>query len=139
MSFQIPLERGKIREFARATKSMHARFVDDTEPLIPPTFLTTAQFFWSNGEGSGELLDLDFQRVLHAQEEFIFHTAPPRAGQSLTVTSRLGDRYEKQGRKGGTLRFAVLVHEYLDETGKVIAEQRTTLVETSAVPTEKRS
>ncbi|GGM89187.1 MaoC family dehydratase N-terminal domain-containing protein [Dactylosporangium sucinum] len=78
--------------------------------------------------------DFDLQRVLHAGEEFIFHGAPPKAGQTLTVTPRLGERYEKQGNRGGVLRFAVLINEFRDAAGVLVAEERTTLVETGRTP-----
>ena len=43
--YEIPIERGKIREFALATKSKHPDY-DAPDAVIPPTFLTTAQNFW---------------------------------------------------------------------------------------------
>jgi hypothetical protein len=72
--------------------------------------------------------------VLRAQEEFVFLGPPPRAGIELTVQERLETVYEKTGRRGGRMRFFVIVEEFRDGTGEVVAESRMTLVETAKVP-----
>jgi hypothetical protein len=141
MGYQIPLERGKVREFALATKSSHPAYFAGDSTIVPPTFLTTAQLTWAGEGATGEHaepepLGLDLTRVLHAAEEFVFHGPPPRVGQTLNVDFRIADRYEKQGRRGGVLRFVVLVNEFRDQSGTVVAEQRTTLVETESAPAE---
>ena len=48
MTYEIPLEAGKIREFARATQSRDDHF-QGPDAIITPTFLTTAGFFWQTG------------------------------------------------------------------------------------------
>ena len=42
--FTMTVERGKIREFARATMSSDAEYFDNPASVIPPTFLTTTSF-----------------------------------------------------------------------------------------------
>ncbi|TCP53471.1 MaoC dehydratase-like protein [Tamaricihabitans halophyticus] len=132
--YEVPLERGKIREFARATMARDETY-DARDAAVPPTFLTTAMNLW---EPQGELdygsFTLDLARVLHGEEEFVFPDGPPTAGQDLTVTARLGDVYEKPGRRGGTLTFVKLIHEFRDPEGRTVAEQRTTLIQTSQPP-----
>lgn len=136
MSFDIPIERGKIREFARAAKSKDVAY-DGPQAVIPPTFLTTARASWAPAEESRSMdLGFDLRRVLHAEEEYVFHGPPPTAGQTLTATTRPGDRYEKEGKRGGVMRFAVMVTEFRDESGELVAEQRTTIVETAKPPKE---
>lgn len=132
--YEIPIERGKIREFARAAKSKHPDY-DGPNAVIPPTFLTTAGMTWCPpGESAMAQLGFELARVLHGEEEYIFHGPPPTAGQTLQVTSRLAERYEKEGKRGGTMRFAVVVTEYRDADGTLVAEQRTTAVETAKAP-----
>ena len=121
--FVMDLEAGKIREFARAARSSHQG------PVIPPTFLTTA-FFWQTGESDPwTAVAMDQSRGLHAEQEFVFHGPPPRAGQRLVGTSRVTEVYEKQGRNG-TLTFAVMVTEFRDESGTLVASATLTGVET---------
>ena len=79
-------------------------------------------------------IDCDLARVLHGEEEYGFLGPPPRAGQTLTVTSRLGDQWKKEGKRGGVMRFATIVNEYRDAAGDLVAEQRTTVIETGKAP-----
>jgi hypothetical protein len=136
MSFEIPIERGKIREFARAAGSSNPAY-DGSDAVIPPTFLTTAANFWASGDDRprGEL-GFELARVLHGEEEYEFFGPLPRAGQVLSVSSQLGDRWEKEGKRGGTMRFAKIITEYRDESGTLVAEQRTTVIETAKPPKE---
>jgi len=135
--FPVSIERGKIMEFAAATRSRNPAYWADGRPPIPPTFLTT-QMFWQEWAGAGanpwDAVELDQQRGMHAEQEYVFHGPPPRAGTTLTAQSRIADIYQKEGRRGGTLTFAVMVTEFRDESGRLVAEARLTGVETAQVP-----
>jgi hypothetical protein len=132
-SYEFPVERSKIREFAKATKSRHAAY-DGPDAVIPPTFLTHARLSWEPLELSPAAeLGFDLGRILHGEEEYVFHGPPPRAGQTLHVTTRMGERWEKAGRRGGTMRFAQMVNEFHDDAGVLVATQITTVLETGKV------
>lgn len=135
-TFQVRVEEGKVREFARAALSTDPAYAEGS-PVVPPTFLTTAGFFWQTPESkAGASHGLDPARTLHAQQEYVFHGEPPHGGQVLTASSRVVNRYRKQGRRGGSLTFVELVMEFRDESGTLVAEQRTTAVETAHAPKE---
>jgi hypothetical protein len=134
--FAMDVERGKIHEYARAVHASDPAYVTGDTPPIPPTFLTT-QFFWEAlvpGSNPWALVNMDQKRGMHAEQEYVFHGPPPRAGTRLTCQSRIAEIYEKEGRRGGTLVFAVMVTEYRDETGRLVAEARLTGVETARPP-----
>jgi hypothetical protein len=134
--FELVIERGKVREFARAVASTNGSYLRSDAPPIPPTFLTT-MFFWEaevSGANPWHLVKLDQTRGMHAEQEYVFHGPPPRAGTRLTCQSRIEDVYEKEGRRGGKLGFAVMVTEFRDESGKLVAEARMTGVETARPP-----
>jgi hypothetical protein len=136
--FELDVERGKIREFARAIRSDDPDFVDGDRPISPPTFLTT-MFFWEEwvaGSNPWHLVKLDQQRGMHAEQEYVFHGPPPRAGTRLICQSRIESIFEKEGRRGGALTFAVMVTEFRDESGQLVAEARMTGVETAKPPEE---
>ncbi len=136
--FEVAIERGKIREFARATRSTHAEYMESEAPVVPPTFLTT-MFFWEEGvEGANPWhhVKLDQKRGMHAEQEYVFHGPPPRAGTKLVARSRIESVYDKDGRRGGKLTFAVMVTEFRDADGKLVAEARMTGVETEKPPSE---
>ena len=122
--FVLEVERGKLREFARAT-------FGEPGDVAPPTFLTTAFHWQRGGSDPWEQVRMDPSRGLHAEQEFVFHGAPPRAGDRLIGTSRIDEVYEKTNRSGGTLTFVVMVTEFRDDSGRLVAESKLTGVETS--------
>jgi len=136
VSYELPVEYGKIREFAVATQATDEAY-RSTNPVIPPTFLTTGRLVWEPPEENRtDALDFDLRRILHGEEEFVFHGSLPRAGQTLTVTTRIDATWEKRGRRGGAMRFARIVNEFRDEHGALVAEQFTTVLETARPPEE---
>lgn len=132
--YTMPIERGKIREFALATHNDHPDHQGE-DAVAPPTFLTIAGLAWEPADESPLAeLGFDLERVLHGEEEYVIHGHLPRAGTVVTVEARVAERFEKDGRRGGRLRFAVIVREFRDDAGDLIAEQRTTVVETAHAP-----
>jgi len=67
-----------------------------------------------SGGGGGSLT-----RVLHGEQRFEYHQ-PMRPGMRLTVHTRPGRSWEKEGRRGGTMRFSETVSEYRDERGELV-------------------
>jgi hypothetical protein len=133
----IPIERGKIREFARACQSTNPAYVEDPVPVAPPTFLTTVNF-WSTGTTSPlAQLGIDLRRLLHGGQEYVFHGPPPRAGTELTFQTRVDKIYEKEGKRGGTMTFVETVTEFRDPAGAVVAEARSTAIETGQAATKE--
>lgn len=130
--FQLEVERGKIREFARATRARSQSYLDDPQPVAPPTFLASAAF-WTTPDSAilGNHGLRNWARILHGEQEFVFHGPPIRAGQSLVATQRVEDTYEKQGRRGGTMQFIVVLTEFRTPDGELVAESRATVIETS--------
>lgn len=128
--FEMVVERGKIREFARATGATDPVYFGE-DPPIPPTFLASAAH-WQPDDvpRAHEALGMDLRRVLHGAQEFRFHGPPPRAGARLTVEMRIESVDEREGRRGGRMRLARVVTEFADETGRVVAQARGTTIET---------
>lgn len=136
--FTLDVERGKIREFARATGSSDPAYLEAEAPVSPPTFLTT-QFFWQDGDANAwHLVELNQARGLHAEQEYTFHGPPPNAGTRLTAQSTITNLYEKQGKRGGPMTFVEMVTEFRDETGVLVAEAKMTGVETGRAPEEEK-
>jgi hypothetical protein len=131
MSYEMPIEVSKVREFARAVKSRNPAH-RGPDAMMPPTMLTSAGLLWEpRGQAALDSLGFDVKRLLHGEEEYVFHGPPPRVGQVLEVESRVEETYEKPGRRGGMMRFGVVVNEFRDDEGKLVAEQRSLLVETA--------
>jgi hypothetical protein len=135
-TFPMDVELGKIREFARATFSDNPEYCDDPAAVSPPTFLMTTAFWGGGIEQIMRDLEMDYARVLHGGQEFSFPGAPPRAGTHLTCSMRVDADYQKEGRRGGTMRFVEVVTDYTDPSGVLVAQARNTLIETGRAPTE---
>ena len=135
----MDVERGKVREFAKAMNAPLPEFIEGRNPIIPATFLITTQYVWGytleRPRGTVfEQIDHDFSVPLHAEESFIFHGEPPRAGDMFICRPSLENVRIKQGSKGGELTFLTLLNEYRDETGRLAVEQRSVTVTTSQSP-----
>jgi len=136
--FTMVVELGKIREFARATKSRHPAYqgAPGDTPVIPATFLASSVFWTTPASSPFAGMDLNWERILHGEQEYVFYGEPPRAGTELTGTSRVDRVYEKEGKRGGTMVFTETVTEFRDSSGRLVAEARGTMIETSRAATE---
>lgn len=133
----MPVERGKIREFARAIKDDDPLYVDEEYArreaggIMPPvTFLQTAAH-WDDGAGRPPL-PFDLRRVLHGEQEYEF-LRPIVAGDVLTAVSTIVDVYDKPGKRGGSMSFAVTETEYRNQRGELVARARHVTIETGQV------
>jgi acyl dehydratase len=131
------VERGKIREFAQAIKDDDPLYFDEayaeTEAggIVPPiTFLQTASH-WDDARARMRL-PFDLKRVLHGEQEYEF-LAPIHAGDVLTVVNRIADIYEKPGKRGGSMNFAVTETTYTNQRGEVVARSKSVTIETGQV------
>jgi hypothetical protein len=127
--FEWVVERGKIAEFARACLSDDPVFTGP-DAVAPPTFPQTAAFWQPEGSRRGVDPPFDPQRLLHGEQEFTY-TRALRAGEVLRGQTRLADYYTKDGRRGGTMRFAVYETTFRDASGEPVATARATLIETA--------
>jgi hypothetical protein len=146
---QMPIEWGKIREYALATGSQHPDYLQNPEAPIPPTFLATVVFWDEPGRGlrTPEALaalaelgvegDTDIRNILSAEQEYRFTGSLPRAGQRLWLSHRFDGAEVKEGRRGGRLVFTRFAVEFRDADGRLRAECLYTSVRTSQAATER--
>jgi len=128
--FEVVIESGKIREFARATKARGDTW-DRPRAVSPPTFLTSDRFWAGPADQVLERANVNWARILHGEQEFVFHGPPPKAGDRLTARQIVENVFEKAGRRGGNMTFVVVLTEYRTSDGELVAEARTTVIETS--------
>jgi hypothetical protein len=127
--WEVVVERGKIAEFAEAMLSDEPAY-RGAAAIIPPTFLTSGAR-WAP-PGVRVSVGFDRKRLLHGEQEYIFHSDLPVAGDVLTAQERIIDRFSKPGKRGGEMRFATVVTEYRDTAGTLVAQARATFIETAA-------
>lgn len=134
------IEGGKVAEFAAALGDDDPIYRDseaaterghDRRPA-PPTFTRTAMFPRYRPEGAHRLgLDIgfDIRYELHGEQSYRF-TRPVYVGDTLSATTTLIDAYEREGRQGGVMTFAILETEFIDEDGNPVVTERQTVIET---------
>lgn len=128
----MPVELGKVREFARATGSDNPAYLEEASPVIPATYLMAAAFWTQPGASLFESLGLDNRRLLHGGQSFEFTGEPPRAGTTLTGRAVIEDVYEKTGSRGGRMTFYVTRTDFQDGRGEIVAVARTTAIITES-------
>ena len=128
--FVVTVERGKIKEFARAIGDLSPFYLDDTvgrasewgDIIAPPTFPTT--FRDENADTGAMLKDLgvDISRILHGEQEFE-QRKPIRPGETYLCRTRIADIYEKSGRSG-PMAFVVRETAVTDGENDIVAVMR---------------
>ena len=125
-----------IGAFSRALGDLNPRYLDPREaggsgscggivapPTYPIAFMTQAM---AGGMDTFLELGLNFMTLVHGEQEFEY-LRPVRAGETLALTGRVADIYEKSG-SSGTLDFVVLETEARDTEGELVFFSRNTLI-----------
>ena len=149
-SYEFPVDRTQVMLFARALLDIRPEFSDPEDPatraaggiVVPPTFVQCSAHWEPNyaldltrprkepraarsgGGGGGGL-----GRGLHAEQHYEYHH-PVHAGDTLTVSSHPGERWEKEGRRGGKLLFSESITEYRNQHGVLCVTARSVGVQT---------
>jgi hypothetical protein len=154
---RFPVESAHIAMFARAIadpnpvyyEAEHAAGNEVGGVPAPPTFVqASAQFdpdyplrpafdrpwFGSGREATGVVREpgAGGGGGLHAEQHYVYHR-PLLAGGVLTAATRDGERWEKQGRRGGALQFSETITDYRNSAGELVVTARSVGVRTSQV------
>ena len=152
--YKFPVEASHIMMFARSVGDFNPIYHDQeyakgTEPgavIAPPTFgRACTQFdpdyhlrpkpgqpwFGSAKEATGlpDGADAPSSGGLHAEQHFQYHRHV-KAGDVLTVSSKPGKTWEKEGKRSGKLRFTETIVEYRDQNGELAITARAVGVKT---------
>ncbi len=112
-TYEVDIERGRIRQFAKSIYAFDPAYHDDPRAVVPPTFLIMSGYHYgyilarAPRESVFGRIDEDFRTCADGGEEFVFHGPPPRAGDRLIASTSMHDFKERQGRRGGRLRIYV--------------------------------
>ena len=137
--FQLPVDAERVIQFATAVGEDNDVFFDAEaaralgfpNALAPPTFTVTQIFQVPRDERESRLgANLDYARVLHGEQEFIYERLPV-AGETLTGTMRIAKDFEKEGKRGGKMRFVTYESRFTDAEGELVLTANYTLIETS--------
>ncbi|WP_043808963.1 FAS1-like dehydratase domain-containing protein [Rhodococcus triatomae] len=142
---EFPVEAGHILMFARAIGDENPAYTDRRseaaaefgDALAPPTFvIASAQFnpeyelrpkrghAWLGSAKDPSGAPPDDAGWLHAEQHFEY-SRPIIAGETLKVTEREGETWDKGSRSGGTLKFVERLVEYRSvATGALVVLSR---------------
>lgn len=132
-AFAVEVEKGHIRQFAKAIGDTNPLYYDEEcaakTPyggiIAPPTFPIALGSM--GAELGAELpLKLDQRRMLHGNQEFIYHR-PIRPGDKLYCQLKVTDLYELKG-KSGNMQFIVIDTEARDGDGSLVVISRLTII-----------
>ena len=160
---RFPVESAHIAMFARSINDPNPVYYDPEYAAstevggipAPPTFVqASAQFdpdyvlrpkfdqpwFGSGREATGIVREPQKGGAkggggsggLHAEQHYEYHR-PLLAGDVLTATTRDGEKWEKQGRRGGSLQFSETITEYRNAAGELVVTARGVGVRTGQV------
>ncbi|HYS17700.1 MAG TPA: MaoC family dehydratase N-terminal domain-containing protein [Candidatus Binatia bacterium] len=128
--YAVTVERGKIKEFARAIGDGNPLYLDDRvgaasewgDLIAPPTFAVTFRDETADTAAFLRELGTDISRILHGEQEFeLFRPLQP--GQTYLCRARVVDIYEKAGRSG-PMAFVLRETAITDRTNEIVATMR---------------
>ena len=143
--FEVPVERGKIREFAVAIGDDNPIYSDPAYAaktefkgiIAPPTF-TAIKSFYRSAANLSELAGLDPHFRLHGEEEYEYFK-PVTAGTSSPAGAKSPRLTENPGKRGGKMTFIVLEFSFYNQRGEKAVVSRTTSIHTEgAVKTKNQ-
>lgn len=119
-----------IRQFAQAIGDANPLYTDESYAketihgtcIAPLTFPIAVM----PDEGEALQLDLDYRRMLHGEQQFIY-TRMIRPGDILHCTQQVTDIYEKAG-KNGSMEFIVMDTVMHDAEGAHVVTSRTNII-----------
>jgi acyl dehydratase len=128
--FAFTVERGKIKEFARAIGDLNPFYLDDEagraspwgDIIAPPTFPIIFRSEAADSTAVLRDLGVEIGRVLHGEQEFE-QFRPFTPGQTVLCRTRVVDVYEKPGRSG-PLGFVVREMTVTDGDNEIVATMR---------------
>ena len=140
--FEYPVTRIDIARFARATGETDPVYYDPAaaakagyEDVVAPTMFPYAIRMHAStlhadlepdGSPTADVPPLPTKRAM-AGETSISFGAPIVAGDSIAVSRRVADMYEKEGRSG-PLVFVVMEFSFTNQRGEQVAEERFTRI-----------
>ena len=126
------VDKGMLKFFAKATGETNPVYFDEDAaaaagyPAIPaPPTYTTVLASAVPPQGVNLLaMGVDLRRILHGEQSYSHHCMI-FAGDTITLTTRISDIYDK---KGGALEFIVSETSAVNQRGELCTEMRSVLV-----------
>ena len=131
-AFQVTIEKGMLRLFARAIGETNPVYTDEAAAReagyaslpIPLTYPFCLGKFIDDPFDTLHLFNLDHSNIVHGEQEF-HYSAAVCAGDILTGQKSVTDVYD---RRNGALEFIVVTTEFKDASGLPVCRAIQTIV-----------
>jgi acyl dehydratase len=142
LEFDLPITAERVKAFAIAVGENNPLFYDEDAAreqgmpgaIAPPTFTVTQIFEVPREQRESSLgANLEYSRVLHGEQEFSIKRLP-LVGETLKGTMRIAKDFEKQGKRGGSMRFVTYETKFTDPDGDEVLTALYTLIQTAKDP-----
>jgi len=128
--FAVTVERGRIKDFARAIGDLNPFYLDDAvgaasewgDIVAPPTFAVSFRDEAADSAALLRDLGVDISRLLHGEQEFEIHRQLV-PGETYLCRTKVVDIYEKTGRSG-PMAFVVRETAVTDRRNEVVVTMR---------------
>ena len=128
--YAVTVERGRLKDFARAIGDLSPFYLDDRvgaasefgDVIAPPTFAITFRDEQADTNTMLKDLGVNISRILHGEQEFELHRAI-LPGETLLCRPKITDVYEKSGRSGA-MAFVVRETSVTDAKNELVATMR---------------
>lgn len=128
----VPIEKGQLRFFAKATGQKDPIYSDEAAAIsaghkslpAPPTFLFSLDLLQEEPFILFKILGVDLNRILHGEQSFRYYK-PIYAGDVIKLQSRISDIYEK---KNGALEFIVQDYKAMNQDNEHVADMTRVIV-----------
>ncbi|RLA56032.1 MAG: MaoC family dehydratase [Gammaproteobacteria bacterium] len=140
----MPIERGKIHEFANSIGCDEPLYHDAEAAreaglpgVVAPLTYTAATAFFQSSDAPhlSKKLGLDMRFVLHGGQEF-FYERPVFAGETLTAEQGEIIESTKEGKRGGTMKIYDSFTNFKNQDGELVLRVKNTLIQTGGVVKE---
>ena len=113
----------RVQAFAKALGDPNPEYATVAPPTYPIAFMAEAM---SGGMNTFLELGLNFMTLVHGEQEFEY-VRPLRIGETLTLTGRIADVYEKDT-SSATMEFYVREMDWRDTDGEPVVLERFTMI-----------
>ena len=131
-AFQVTLEKGMLRLFARAIGETNPVYIDEEAARaagypslpMPLTYPFCLGKFIDDPSDTLHLFNLDHSNIVHGEQEFHYY-ATACVGETLTGQKRVTDVYD---RREGKLEFIEVATVFKDVSGRPVCKAIQTIV-----------
>lgn len=135
---RFPVERGKVREFARSFGDPDPIHLDPEaaaaagfDGIPAPLTFPMVAMHWRDRDAMIEDLGFDFARLLHGGVRWEYKRTVC-VGDELHATRRVADVKRREGKRGGSMTFVTVETDFVDADGELAIRQVDTLIERGA-------